>query len=205
LVPLRLRGNYIGVILSIYGVGTTLGPFIGGSIVANTTWRWIFYLNIPIGGVSLAILFIFLQVNYNDHMTFGQKLRRIDFLGNAVLIASTVAVLYALAYAGATYSWASWHILVPLLLGFLGFFIFAYTQAGRFAAAEPVMPPRLFQGRTSIIVSINTLINSALTFWSVFFLVCPFPSHKCNFTSLEVHIHHSNIPLQAALDEITDV
>lgn len=171
LVPLRLRGNYIGVILSIYGVGTTLGPFIGGSIVANTTWRWVFYINLPIGGASLVILFIFLQVSYRDHMTFAQKVRRIDFLGNAILVASTVAVLYALAYAGVRYSWGSWHVLVPLLVGFLGFLLFGYTQGGRLAAAEPVMPPRLFKGRTSIIISIDTFINSALTFWAVFFLV----------------------------------
>ncbi|KAK8038623.1 Efflux pump FUS6 [Apiospora rasikravindrae] len=170
LVPLRLRGNYIGVILSIYGVGTTLGPFIGGSIVANTTWRWVFYLNLPIGGASLAVLFLFLKVSYSDHTTFAQKVRRIDFLGNAVLVASTVAVLYALAYAGVRYSWSSWHILVPLLLGLTGFVLFGYTQGGRFAAAEPVMPPRLFNTRTSVIISIDTFLNSALTFWVVFFL-----------------------------------
>ena len=168
---MRLRGNYIGVVLSIFGIGTTLGPFIGGSLVATTTWRWVFYLNFPIGGASLVILFIFLQVNYQHHMTFSQKVRRIDFVGNAVLVASTVAVLYALAYAGASYSWASWHILVPLLSGVFGFCVFAYTQGGRFAAAEPVMPPRLFNDRTSIIISINTFINSGLTFWVVFFMV----------------------------------
>ncbi|POS75424.1 hypothetical protein DHEL01_v206180 [Diaporthe helianthi] len=170
LVPLRLRGNYIGVILSIYGIGTTLGPFIGGSIVSHTTWRWIFYINLPIGGASLVILSIFLQVNYKDHMTFSQKIRRIDFLGNFVLVASTVAVLYALANAGASYSWASWQILVPIVLGLFGFFIFLYAQGGRIATAEPVMPLRLFKHRTSIIISINTFINSALTFWGVFFL-----------------------------------
>ncbi|KAI0842318.1 MFS general substrate transporter [Hypoxylon sp. FL0890] len=178
LVPLRLRGNYIGVILTIYGIGTTLGPFIGGSIVANTTWRWIFYLNLPIGGVSLLILFIFLQVNYNDHTTFAEKVRRIDFLGNAVLVASTIAVLYALAYAGANYSWGSWHILVPLLLGVFGFLVFGYTQGGRFAAVEPVMPPRLFKHRTSLIIGINTFINSAMVFWGVFFLPVYFQAVK---------------------------
>ncbi|KAK3318701.1 multidrug resistance protein fnx1 [Apodospora peruviana] len=172
LVPLRYRGNYIGVILSIYGVGTTLGPFIGGSIVATTTWRWIFYLNLPIAGASLALLFVFLRVNYRRDMTFAEKVRRIDLLGNGVLVASTVSILYALAYAGASYSWQDWHVLVPLLVGFLGIFLFAYTQAGGgwLTAAEPVMPPRLFKGRTAIIVSINTFINSALTFWAVFFL-----------------------------------
>lgn len=177
LVPLRYRGNYIGVILTIYGVGTTLGPFIGGSIIAHTTWRWIFYLNLPIGGVSLVVLFFFLNVNYSDRSTFAQKMRRVDFLGNAVLVASTISVLYALAYAGANYSWASWNILVPFLLGFLGFLIFGYTQGGRFAAAEPVMPPRLFKHYTSLIVYINTFINSSLTFWSVFFLVSLFTTY----------------------------
>ncbi|KAG8161438.1 hypothetical protein KVR01_008425 [Diaporthe batatas] len=183
LVPLRLRGNYIGVILSIYGIGTTLGPFIGGSIVSHTTWRWIFYILYfpeisPIGGLSLVILFIFLQVNYKDHMTFSQKIRRIDFLGNFVLVASTVAILYALANAGASYSWASWQILVPVILGFFGFFVFLYTQGGRIAAAEPVIPLRLFKHRTSIIISINTFINSALTFWGVFFLPVFFQAVK---------------------------
>lgn len=178
LIPLRFRGNYIGAILAIYGVGTTLGPFIGGSIVATTTWRWVFYLNLPIGGVALLALFTFLRVNYNRNTTFQEKMRRIDWVGSAVLIAATVAVLYALAYAGSQYSWGSWHTLVPLLIGFAGFFLFAYTQGGRFAAPEPVMPPRLFATWTSIIISVNTWIMSVLTFWILFFLPVYFQACK---------------------------
>ncbi|KAF1993191.1 DNA repair protein RAD50 [Amniculicola lignicola CBS 123094] len=178
LVPLRQRGNYIGVILSIYGVGTTLGPFIGGSIVAHTTWRWVFYLNLPIGGLSLVILFVFLQVNYDGHTTLRQKIGRIDYLGNVVLMASAVSILYALAYAGAQYEWSSWHILVPLLLGLLGFLVFPFTQAGPLAAAEPVLPVRLFAHRTSAIIAFNTLMNSALSYWAVFFLPIFFQSGK---------------------------
>ncbi|KAK4235118.1 major facilitator superfamily domain-containing protein [Achaetomium macrosporum] len=170
LVPLRQRGIYVGVILVIYGVGTTLGPFIGGAIVATTSWRWVFYINLPIGGASLVILFLFLQVHWNRETTFSQKMARIDFVGNAVLVAATVAVLYALAYAGILYSWSSWHTLVPLLLGFAGFFLFAWLQGGPFAAAEPVMPPRLFGNRTSVVIGINTWMNSALVFWAIFFL-----------------------------------
>jgi MFS family permease len=170
LVPLRQRGNYVGAILAIYGVGTTLGPFIGGSIISHTTWRWVFYLNLPIGGASLLVLYVFLHVHWNKETTFAEKMQRIDFGGNAVIIASSTAVLYALAYAGARYSWGSWHTLIPLLVGFAGFFLFGYLQGGRFAAAEPVMPPRLFNNRTSIILSINTWINSALVFWVIFFL-----------------------------------
>ncbi|KAJ2987537.1 hypothetical protein NUW58_g4453 [Xylaria curta] len=120
LVPRRLRGEYIGFTLTIHGIGTGLGPSIAGWIVAHTTWRWVFYMVLPLGGVALVILFMFLQVNDNYPMTFAQRVRRIDFLGNAVLVASTVSVLYALAYAGANYRWGSWYILFPLLLGFLG-------------------------------------------------------------------------------------
>ncbi|ROW04708.1 hypothetical protein VMCG_04869 [Cytospora schulzeri] len=88
LVPLRQRGNYMAVVLAIYGVGTSLGPFIGGAIVSSTTWRWVFWINLPIGGASLVILYLFLHVNYNKEMTFSQKIKRIDFIGSGILMAA---------------------------------------------------------------------------------------------------------------------
>jgi MFS family permease len=171
LVPLRYRGNYLAAILSVFGIALILGPFLGGSIVATTTWRWIFYLNFPIGGAALIHLFIFLHVNYEDDAPLSQKLKRIDLLGNFVLIASVVSVVFALAYAGSTYSWGSYQILVPLILGLFGVVLFGFTQRGRFAASEPVIPPRLFHHRTSVIIAVNTFINSGLTYWCLFFLV----------------------------------
>ncbi|KAI1372088.1 MFS general substrate transporter [Hypoxylon crocopeplum] len=169
LVPLRQRGNFSAILMSIFGVGSALGPFIGGAIVSSTTWRWIFYLNLPIGGVAFAMLFVFLRVNYNKEMSFWQKLKRIDLIGNGILVASTVSVLYALSYAGTRYLWQSWHTLVPLLVGFLGLFIFAWLQTTGFSA-EPLMPPRFFQTRTSVILAINTFLYSALLYWCIFFL-----------------------------------
>ncbi|KAI0974336.1 major facilitator superfamily domain-containing protein [Xylaria arbuscula] len=178
LVPLRLRGNYLGAILSVFGIALTLGPFIGGAIISTTTWRWIFWLNFPIGGSALVLLFIFLRVNYEDDAPLSQKLKRIDLLGNVILIASVVSALFALAYAGSTYSWSSYHILVPLIVGIFGLGLFAFTQVGPFAPPEPVIPPRLFQHRTSTIIAINTFINSGLTFWGIFFLPVFFQAVK---------------------------
>ena len=169
LVPLRQRGNYMAVLLAIYGVGTTLGPFIGGVIVENTSWRWVFYINLPIGGAALAVLYLALHVKYNKEMALVEKLKRVDVVGNLILIASTVSTLYALATAGTDYGWGSWHILVPLILGLLGFCLFLAFERWGFSA-EPVMPPRLFATRTSIIVSINTFLNSALLYWVIYFL-----------------------------------
>ncbi|KAI1175863.1 MFS general substrate transporter [Nemania sp. FL0916] len=169
LVPLRQRGNMAALLISIFGVGAALGPFIGGVIVSSTTWRWIFYLNLPIGGAALVILFVFLRVGYSKDLSFWQKLKRVDFAGNAILVASTVSVLYALSYAGTLYFWGSWHTLVPLVLGLFGLVLFTALQ-GVTSWAEPLMPLRFFQARTSVILAMCTFIHSALLFWSIFFL-----------------------------------
>ncbi|KAI0106402.1 MFS general substrate transporter [Nemania sp. FL0031] len=177
LVPLRERGNMSAILISIFGIGSALGPFIGGAIVSSTTWRWIFYLNLPIGGVAFAVLFIFLRVSYNKEMSFWQKLKRVDLVGNFVLVASTVSVLYALSYAGTLYPWQSWHTLVPLLLGFLGLFLFAWLQRVSFSA-EPLMPLRFFRAPTSAILAISTFIYAALLYWCIFFLPVFFQAVK---------------------------
>ncbi|KAI5922128.1 major facilitator superfamily domain-containing protein [Camillea tinctor] len=177
LVPLRQRGNISAILMSIFGIGSALGPFIGGAIVSSTTWRWVFYLMLPIGGAALAMLFIVLCVNYNKEMSFWQKLRRIDLIGNSILVASTVSVLYALSYAGTRYSWQSWHTFVPLLIGFLGLFIFAWFQTTGFSS-EPLMPPHFFNRLTSAVLAINTFIFSALLYWCIFFLPVYFQAVK---------------------------
>ncbi|KAK4450286.1 major facilitator superfamily domain-containing protein [Podospora aff. communis PSN243] len=169
LCPLRKRSQYMAVILGIFGIGVALGPFIGGAIAENTTWRWVFYINLPIGGLSMVVMFLFLRVSYRDDRSLAEKLRRIDIIGNAILMAGTTSILYSLTYAGTIHPWSSWHTLVPLLLGFIGFGLFvAFETSG--LVSEPVMPGRLFHHRTSIIVLINTFLNSTIYFWCLFFL-----------------------------------
>jgi hypothetical protein len=177
LVPLREQGKFTALLTSIFGVGAALGPFIGGAIVSSTTWRWVFYLNLPIGGVAFLVLFVFLRVGYDREMSFWQKLKRIDLVGNCILVASTVSVLYALSYAGTRYPWGSWHTLVPLLVGFAGLFLFAWFQTTGFSA-EPLMPPRFFRTRTPVLLAINTFLYSALLYWVIFFLPVFFQSVK---------------------------
>ncbi|PWY82164.1 DNA repair protein RAD50 [Aspergillus heteromorphus CBS 117.55] len=169
LVPLRERGNYVAFVLVVYFVGTALGPWIGGAIVDNSSWRWVFYINLPVGGVSLAMIFFFLHVRTSKEMSFLQKIRRIDYIGNVVLIASTVSVLFALTYGGTKYDWSSWHIVVSLVIGLVGLFIFVALENSPWIL-EPVVPPRLFSNRTSATVFAATFLNSALLYWVMFFL-----------------------------------
>ncbi|XDG09112.1 hypothetical protein ABKA04_008727 [Annulohypoxylon sp. FPYF3050] len=169
LVPLRERGYFLAIIMILYTVGMTCGPIVGGAIVDGTTWRWVFWINLPIGGVSLVLLYFFLHVNYNKEMTLEQKLRRIDWVGNGLLMAGTIVMLYALTYAGVKYSWGSWQTLVPLLIGVFVIFLFAVWE-GRGLSPELVMPPPLFHHRTSLISAINTFLHWMLVYWGTYFL-----------------------------------
>lgn len=177
---MRFRGNYIAVVLLIYSIGTTMGGFIGGVIVDNISWRWTFYINLPIGAASLVLMFLFLRVGHSGHDSVSalRRLRRIDYVGNGILIGGTTSMLIALTYAGTRHPWSSWQTLVPLLLGFASFFAFGWFEASRFAPATPVMPPRLFANRTSVIIAINTFLFTAVIYWSIFFLPVYFQSVK---------------------------
>ncbi len=178
LVPLRYRGNYVAIILLIYSIGATMGAFIGGAIVDHTSWRWAFYINLPVGAVSLLIMFFFLNVHYRSDLSMVNRVKRIDFVGNGILIGGTTSMLIALTYAGTRYPWSSWRTLLPLLLGFASFLAFGAFEVSRFAPVEPVMPPRLFNNRTSIIIGINTFLFNVVIYWAIFFLPVYFQSVK---------------------------
>lgn len=178
LVPLRYRGNYVAIILLIYSIGASMGAFIGGVIVDITSWRWIFYINLPVGAVSLLIMFFFLNVQYRSDLSMVDRMKRIDFMGNAILIGGSTSMLIALTYAGTRYPWSSWRTLLPLLLGSLSFLAFGAFEASRLAPLEPVMPPRLFSNRTSIIIGIHTFLFYIVIYWAIFFLPVYFQAVK---------------------------
>lgn len=124
LVPQRKRGNIMGVIFAVFAAGSSLGPFIGGILVDHSSWRWVFYLGLPVSGVALLLLILFLQVNYEKEATMMTKLKRLDYIGNAILVTSMVSILIALTYGGTLRSWSSWRTILPLVLGLFGMVAF---------------------------------------------------------------------------------
>lgn len=170
LVSQKERGYYVAVVLTVYCVGASIGPFLGGVIVnsESASWRWIFYLNLPFGGVSLACLYFFLRVKWNRTGSTLSKLGLIDYTGIALLSASTILVLVAITWADVQYSWSSAQVLIPLIAGMLGLFGFCYFEDCY--ATHPVVPIRLFKNRTALIVNAITFINAVITYWTIFFL-----------------------------------
>lgn len=148
ILPLRERGRYLGITFGLIALGSTLGPLFGGLIVQHASWRWVFYLNVPIGGAAMVTLIAFLRVKSDNTGNYKMRLKQIDWLGNVVFVLSMVSVLIALTWAGSQYPWSSFRVIVPLVMGFAGFAIFVLYEASKYCVS-PTMPLHLFFNRTS--------------------------------------------------------
>jgi MFS family permease len=168
IVPLRQRGSYLGFMLSTSAVGTTIGPIVGGAL-AQADWRWIFWLNIPVSGISFLVMFFYLNVTRTRDPTWKHSLARVDFLGNAIFIPSAVAVLLGLILGGVTFAWNTYHIIVALVVGFIGLIVFQILQATPLCP-EPSVPPRLFRHRTAAMGFVINFLSSVLLEWVVYYL-----------------------------------
>jgi EmrB/QacA subfamily drug resistance transporter len=139
IVPPRDRGRYQGLIGSVFAAASIIGPLVGGFIVDNFSWRWIFYVNLPVGGLALAVILVTMP-----RRTYKQE-HSIDWLGAGVLAAGTTALLLGLVWGGRDYPWAS-----PEVLGTLGValvLLVAFALVER-EVREPILPFALLRNQT---------------------------------------------------------
>ena len=132
LVPLRQRGKYAGLVFSWSGVAAALGPPVGGALAA-TDWRWIFYMNLPICGLALGGLLLFMQVNPGSVKLKREDLTarngRLDIVGSLVFTMSMVSLLVGLVGGGTQQSWSPWKTIVTIVLGAIGWVCFHIHQS----------------------------------------------------------------------------
>ncbi|KAH8773845.1 major facilitator superfamily domain-containing protein [Diaporthe sp. PMI_573] len=166
LVPLRERGKYLGPMLAAGGLGSALGPLIGGALT-EASWRWVFYITLPFSGLTLVTMVAFLRLHHVRDASWKQSLVRVDLPGNLLFIASITAVLLGLIMGGKDYPWASWHIILPLVLGFVGWVLFHVYQMSPWCK-EPSIPPWLFANRTSAVGFILSFLSGVLLEWVVY-------------------------------------
>ncbi|KAK4147663.1 MFS-type transporter ucsD [Dichotomopilus funicola] len=170
LVPLRQRGKYMAIVQMVSAVGAALGPFLGGLLTERSSWRWVFYINLPIGGTSFIALFLFLRISHPQLPTsLTTKLARIDLPGTALFLAATVSILLGLTWGGTLHPWSSAPVLAPLLLGFAGLALFT-TYEWTLATHPSLPPPRvLLADRTAIVVLGVTFLTTLCTYWAFYF------------------------------------
>lgn len=168
-VPLRQRGKFLAIVMGMIFLGTALGPFFAGLIVQYSTWRWTFYLALPVGGAALLSLFFFLNVRYQKETNLATRISTIDWAGNVIFIAAITSVLLALSWAGVLHPWSSYNVLVPLLVGMAGLAGFLVFEGSRFAP-NPTVPLHLFSNRTSVGVLVMTFFLGIITVWQLYFM-----------------------------------
>ncbi|KAJ1953549.1 hypothetical protein EC988_002927, partial [Linderina pennispora] len=133
----RERGNYIGVFSAIFTIATVVGPVMGGGIVEHASWRIVFWINIPVCVIAIALIFFMLKLPKTKG-TFKEKIKRIDFIGCALFTIGMVPILLGLSWGGQQYEWTSAQVLACLICGFVVLLVFGYVEY-RFVA-DPIIP-----------------------------------------------------------------
>ncbi|CAO1600478.1 hypothetical protein XANCAGTX0491_004167 [Xanthoria calcicola] len=118
LLPLRKRPAYQATIGAIWGISSITGPLIGGALANNVSWRWCFYINLPIGAVAVLIIVFFVDIPSPEGAatTRMEKIKRLDPLGNLVFLPGMVCLLLAIQWGGSKYDWNDGRIVALLVL-----------------------------------------------------------------------------------------
>ena len=161
-LPLRKRPLYASIAAAIEGTAVITSPILGGVLVEKLSWRWCFWINLPLGGVTWLIVAIFLQdIRPTEQTTWRQKLSQLDLVGNLVFVPSLTCLFMALSWAGVKYPWSS-----PTIIGLLCVFVvllavFAVDQWLKQDTAT--LPPNVLKNRSVLSGFVFSLCcNSAM-------------------------------------------
>ncbi|MEU1603611.1 MDR family MFS transporter [Micromonospora matsumotoense] len=161
LVPPRERGRYQGMIAGIMAIAMVAGPLVGGFITDNLSWRWAFYVNLPLGGLALLILAT------RMHLPKYRTEHRIDWLGAALLSVGITAIVLVTTWGGNSYDWASPQIFGLAVLALVSLVAFGIVER---RVAEPILPLALFANRNFALISMIGFLLGFAMFGAMNFL-----------------------------------
>ena len=160
-IPPAERGRYQGLFGGVFGLATVVGPLIGGFLVEHFSWRWIFYINLPLGIIALLVI----GAVFKPHVAHVKH--KIDYPGAAYLALALTCIVLFTTQGGTILPWSSAQLWCTLAFGLIAIVGFIYEES---IAAEPIIPLELFRERTFLLSCLIGLVIGMSLFGSVTFL-----------------------------------
>ncbi|RSL95291.1 hypothetical protein CEP52_012165 [Fusarium oligoseptatum] len=147
-VPLHKRPLYQGMFGAVFGTASVVGPLLGGVFTSKVTWRWCFYINLPLGGVAMVVIQLLLNIPDQDKtkLSLKSKILQLDIYGTVLFIPGTVCLVLALEWGGLVHAWNDGRVIVLLVLA--GLLLLGFAMVQIFLPKTATIPPRIFMQRS---------------------------------------------------------
>ena len=161
IVPARQRGRYQGYFGAVFAASSVIGPLLGGFFTDHLSWRWVFYINLPLGLLALS------AVAARLHLPVHKTEHKVDYAGAVLLAISVVSLLLATVWGGVDYPWGSGQIIGLFSTSLVSALLFVWRERH---AAEPILPLRLFRNEIFSVTTLLSLVVGIVMFGALIFL-----------------------------------
>ncbi|GKZ38418.1 hypothetical protein AbraIFM66950_010607 [Aspergillus brasiliensis] len=177
-VPLHKRPQIQGMFGALMGISSIVGPLIGGGFTSDVTWRWCFYINLPVGGVAMLVILIFLKIpdQPTARVPLSEKIKQFDIPGIVLLVPGIVCLLLALQWGGQIYPWNNGRVIALLTLA--GILLIGFSAVQVLLPKTATLPPRIIKQRSVAAACWTTLTINCGNYIIIYFLPIYFQSIK---------------------------